>query len=317
MTKMEFKLLTKREFNEHIPSLNRLFKLAFGRDIHPRFFEWRYLENPIDDLLVVVAVEDGEVIANYSASPMLFKYNNSVIKTAISMTTMTHPDHNGKGLFTKLARILYAEMERKSYSTVWGFPNMNSHGAFIKKLDWKDIYEIPSFSLKLTKMERDNYCLPEGYEIAEDNNYELLISDDNSPENKFIIQKNQKYYQWRYLSHPYNQYTNIVLLKNGSTSGNLIFKIYENSIDIIEFNFYSEVEQKIGISYIVDYGIQNGMESITCWCNIYDSSHSILERYGFQNTTPITYFASKEISGYSMSTEFKDYIIQMGDSDVY
>ena len=115
-------MLSREEFNKYIPSLKRLFEVSFEREISEEFFRWRYLDNPIKDLFVAVAIDQEEVVANYSVSPVQMKQADKEFKTALSMTTMTHPSYSGRGLFTQLAEVVYDEMKEKNYTAVWGFP---------------------------------------------------------------------------------------------------------------------------------------------------------------------------------------------------
>jgi len=312
---LELKILNKEEFFHYIPSMNNLFESAFNKKIHPNFFEWRYLQNPNADLLVAVAILNDEIIANYSASPVLLTWKGDIFKTALSMTTMTHPEHNGKGLFTQLANMLYKEMEKKGFSTMWGFPNSNSHGVFIKKLDWKDIYEIPTLSLSVAGL--SEICLTNSYTIQVDDNFELSIKFDANNSDKIIVKKNEEYYKWRYLNHPFNEYKNLVLINHGVVSGKLIYKIYNNSIDIVELQCNEDKEKGYMIDYLINNSINNRYDYIYCWENLFENSHTVLERKGFVNSLPVTYFGSREIITSSLTTNYKDWLIQMGDSDVY
>ncbi|MBK7966362.1 MAG: hypothetical protein IPK10_14485 [Bacteroidetes bacterium] len=49
---------------------------------------------------------------------------------------MTHKNHGGKGLFTKLASLTYELCKTYNLAFVFGFPNYNSYPGFVKKLNW-------------------------------------------------------------------------------------------------------------------------------------------------------------------------------------
>ena len=310
---MEMKLLTEKEFNEYIPSFSKLFEVSFNRKIKEEFFKWRYLDNPVKDLLVAVAIDKGEIVANYSVSPMLVERDGNVYKTAISMTTMTHPKYEGRGLFNSLAKMIYDEMKRRNYVAVWGFPNSISHGVFIKKLGWKDVYEIPTMSLNLDKLEmiKNN----DDFNVVKNNCFDIF---ENEVQNhNYHTKKSKEYYQWRYAKHPYNIYENYVVEKDQEYVGNMVIKIYNNSIDIIEFNFIEDEEIKVAIHYLINLGIKNKYQRISGWVNLFNTSHTTFERLGFENTKPITYFSLKNIINDSLTLNYKDYDFSMGDSDVY
>ncbi|MDZ7543464.1 GNAT family N-acetyltransferase, partial [Clostridium perfringens] len=142
-------------------------------------------------------------------------------KLALSMTTMTHPDFAGKGFFTKLANGVYEKMKESNYKTVLGFPNVNSHIGFVKKLGWKDIYEIPTLKLNL-----DNVRITDGsdFNIIEDNSFELDYSELLNNGNKINIYSNNESLIWRFKNNPINKYKNYVISKDGKALASIITK---------------------------------------------------------------------------------------------
>ncbi|MFM9945323.1 MAG: GNAT family N-acetyltransferase [Bacteroidia bacterium] len=82
--------------------------------------------------------EGGEPSAFYGVFPIIVSRGNEKILTAQSGDTVTHPNHQGKGLFTKLAGMTYELAKQEGIKLVWGFPNKNSYHGFTKKLNWTD-----------------------------------------------------------------------------------------------------------------------------------------------------------------------------------
>jgi len=80
--------------------------------------------------------EKGEPAAFYGVYAHLVEYNGKVYKAVQSGDTMTHKNHVGKGLFTKLARMTYELAKKNGAEFVFGSPNYNSFPGFVKKLDW-------------------------------------------------------------------------------------------------------------------------------------------------------------------------------------
>lgn len=310
---MELKILNKEEFVSHLESFNELFRIAFKRDIHPEFLKWRYIDNPSDDLLVAVAIENGKIVANYSASPVELYCDGKKYNTALSMTTMTHPDFNGMGLFTKLTELLYAEMTRKDYSLIWGFPNDNSHGIFKKKLEWMDIYEIPTFVLELPEVRHNQE--ENSFEYGFDSSFGKVV---NFPkEGQYQVHKNGDYYRWRYLNNPINEYYNYYLKDSNIYRANIIYKNFGDNIDILEINGLTDGDKITLLKQLINILKEQGKGKISCWLNVNDSLHSTLERIGFYNTAPITYFGARKLDNNININSFKLWDISMGDSDVY
>jgi hypothetical protein len=79
---------------------------------------------------------DGQPAAFYGVYACEVVIDDKVYKVVQSGDTMTHKDHMGKGLFTKLAQMTYDLCRELGYHFVYGFPNYNSYPGFVKKLNW-------------------------------------------------------------------------------------------------------------------------------------------------------------------------------------
>lgn len=73
--------------------------------------------------------------------------------------TMTHVNHSGKGLFTKLALKTYELSRSLGVKFVFGFPNYNSYPGFVKKLGWVcpgnlNEFRMHTFTFPLVKIQK-------------------------------------------------------------------------------------------------------------------------------------------------------------------
>jgi GNAT superfamily N-acetyltransferase len=74
------------------------------------------------------------------------KVGDDDVVATLSLDTMVHPDFRGQGMFTKLAEDLYGRIANDGMPIVYGFPNAQSHGGFVKYLKWVDLVEpLPIF----------------------------------------------------------------------------------------------------------------------------------------------------------------------------
>lgn len=305
----------KKDYLIYIDRLAKLFEKSFGKAIDKDYLKWRYAENPAGDLLVNVEVSDEDVIANYSASPVIMSIHGESSKTALSMTTMTDPDHMGKGLFPKLAAGLYKYMEESGYSMIWGFPNNNSHRGFINKLVWKDVYEIPTMKLSIGNQININ----EFYET--DNQFNLEYNEIIPIENGVFVKKDQDYLKWRYLNNPINKYSNIVVRKGNKVSSFGVIKVYNDSLDIVDFQPSNQEEGFKLLNQVITFAKENKLKAINCWAPRHHFIHNLCEKAGFVNTSPITYLGFKYFNENNSLIEdlmnYNNWYLQMGDSDVY
>jgi hypothetical protein len=91
----------------------------------------------------------------YGVFPIKVKYGNQIVLAAQSGDTMTHPSHQGKGLFTKLAQMTYDLAKQVGISFVFGFPNKNSSHGFINKLNWKHYSDVNNYTITFRKIPFD------------------------------------------------------------------------------------------------------------------------------------------------------------------
>lgn len=312
---MELLILSKANYLDYIDPINNLFRICFNKDLKKSYLKWRYYDNPVSDLIVAIALAEGKLVAHYAVSPCQIVKDNMSYKVALSMTTMTHPEFQGQGLFTKLAKLVYGEMENKGYSMVFGFPNNNSHGSFISRLNWVDVYQIPNLKLDI-KNSYSTICQDKS-NFYEDHNFEKYNYSSFENSCKIKVKKSNKYYKWRYLDNPLNDYNNIVFEEEGKKEGNIIFKIFTNEIDILEINFSSDIVLNKLLTYLINYSKDSNITSLNTWFNIFNPNYNVYEKLGFQNKEPITYFGYKNLSIFNLSNNYKNWEIQMGDSDVY
>ena len=311
--------LTKDTYEKNIQLLAELFERSFNRKISTEFLRWRYLHNPISDILACVSFDSKRLVANYSASPCILNIFGKLTKTGISMTTMTDPDYTGKGLFTQLAVELYQLMPEKDYNMIWGFPNRNSHLNFINRLKWVDIYEIPTMHLNLENLVKRIDV--SNKEVVTDNSFELDYSTACAGKGEMIsIEKSQQYLQWRYCHNPVNNYVNFVLSQGRFITSFCVIKVYGRQLDIVDFQAVDKDQGMVLLLTAINYAMKLKLNSINCWAPRHHFFHSLCERLGFYNKEPITYFGArqlKDVGGLKQFSEFSNWYLQMGDSDVY
>ncbi|MBN8692120.1 MAG: GNAT family N-acetyltransferase [Bacteroidetes bacterium] len=98
------------------------------------FLQWQYLLNPNGTVIGFDAFYGEELAAHYVTIPVTYEYKGELIKGLLSLNTATHPNHQGKKLFTQLAEKTYELGKNQGYKFVIGVANQNSTHGFIKKL---------------------------------------------------------------------------------------------------------------------------------------------------------------------------------------
>lgn len=98
------------------------------------YLTWQYVENPAGKAVGFNAWAGEELAAHYVAIPLRAMIEGAEVRGLLSLNTATHPDHQGKKLFTQLAEATYARAAELGYAFVVGVANANSTPGFTKKL---------------------------------------------------------------------------------------------------------------------------------------------------------------------------------------
>jgi GNAT superfamily N-acetyltransferase len=116
-----------------------LFKACFPMTdkFTPRYLAWLYVDNP-DGQAVGYDAWDGErLAAHYVCIPARAWVEGVEVPVLLSLNTATHPDYQGKGLFTKLASMTFEAGASQGFDGVYGVANANSTPGFVRKLGFQ------------------------------------------------------------------------------------------------------------------------------------------------------------------------------------
>ncbi len=118
------------------PGANKLSNRAYLR--------WLYVDNPAGKVVGFNARDNGRLAAHYACIPISVRYEGSDVRALLSLNTATHPDFQGKGLFTRLADLTYATGADEGNQLVYGVANANSTPGFLRKLGFGLVGQLES-----------------------------------------------------------------------------------------------------------------------------------------------------------------------------
>jgi len=301
-----------------------LFKDTFGKPLLPEYWKWRFIDNPNKQVMIKLMWDNNRMVGHYAVSPLKMNVEGENILSALSMTTMTHPEYAGKGIFTKLAEALYTDKyQNANLKAVWGFPNNNSHYAFINKLNWVDVSPITTRSLAIEKIK--NKSSLNSSVVSSFSNQHIKTHEELTANHKIKTDKSIDYLTWRYLNNPVNEYT-IFELRSATHHYYAVAKVFASfsekgkyEIDVLELQF-PEDEGLISelMIAIKEYYSTYALLQINIWLSANDVKNNIIEKIGFVNTSQTTYFGIRILdSQYAVLGKSKEWHNSMGDSDVY
>ena len=287
-----------------------LFAIVYGKNISLDWWKWRYLANTVDKPQVALAYCSGKLIAHYAVSPIILRRNGMKIKCAQSMTTMTHPEYQGKGLFVDLASSLYKKLYEDGYKLVFGFPNQNSHGIFNNKLSWQDIGIIATLSCDVGDLKIQD---PSVEKMICENILAVVDFTKNLTSKNIHADMNSKYIMWRFSLDSGNTYK---FVKTNS-GGLIIFKHFgESALDIVHLAG-DEKALVSAIKSLYNYAVDNGISKIATWCNLHSSFHIQLEKLGFKPAGEVTYFGAIDLTKTNQFFDLRKWDLNMSLSDIF
>ena len=115
-------------FDACFPGTNRFTK---------EYLRWLYVDNPDGKAFGFDARNNGVLAAHYVCVPVSAIVNGCPARVLLSLNTATHPQFQGKGLFTKLAAMTYDAAALAGFEGVYGVANANSTPGFIRKLGFQ------------------------------------------------------------------------------------------------------------------------------------------------------------------------------------
>lgn len=124
---------------EQLSRYKSLFSQCFPAS--PKFsvpaLHWLYEENPDGAVIGFDAFVGDVLVAHYACIPARIEVGTTVVKGLLSLNTATHPMHQGKGLFSRLAEMTYLLAAEEGYECVYGVANANSTPGFVRKLGFQ------------------------------------------------------------------------------------------------------------------------------------------------------------------------------------
>ena len=302
-----------------------LFKSSFNMEFDENYWNWRFLNNPNSkDVFIVYAMDEGRLAAYYAVSPMSFEVGNGKkVKIALSNLTMTHPDYQGRGLFSQLATLLFNTLNDKGFVGVYGFANINSHYGFRKNLGWKDISALNIFQLQKERFK--GFLLKEGGTESNFLEKEIgkvkreTITEFVRTNNLIRLAVDYENFLWRFCDIPNQHYKAIERYVNDKLTGLLVFKEFGDEIDIMEFwsVYDDQKERALELVKSISFVIRKYQKNINIWSNIHSEEHIVLEKFGFREMCFNSYFGFIPFVDAPEYLDVRNWHYRFTDSDIF
>ena len=286
------------------------------------YWNWRFRNSPSGKGVISLSWNGSILASHYAVTPVMFSILCEDHLNSLSGTTMTNPDYRGQGLFPLLAEDVYAHMKNAGMIFVFGFPNFRSHRTIVKNLAWHDIYEIPFFRLELTSIKV----------APEPNGNVIRLNRFDDSFNGFWATARKNYpiigfrdkdqLNWRYIDNPVEDYSILANVSGSGLLGYAVYKQYKDELQIVDI-LTAKTEPKEGLALVFEMirlAIEMKLNRVSMWLNLNTPLHRELEKFGFKNDAPITYFGARILNNIipeEMAYNMNNWYLTMGDSDVF
>jgi GNAT superfamily N-acetyltransferase len=177
---------------------------------HLMFFRWKHQENPFGRSPAWVAV-DGDRIAGYRTFlRWRFLSGGERVSAVRAVDTATHPEYQGRGIFSKLTLRALEEMREEGVAFVFNTPNDQSRPGYLK-MGWRLVRTLPvgfrprnpSAAVRLlrARVPAGKWSLPTkagipALDAAQDDHLDQLLA--STPDDGMRTDRSREYFAWRY-----------------------------------------------------------------------------------------------------------------------
>ncbi len=295
-----------------------LFATSFGRPMSRAYWTWRFCDNPLGGPWIELAWDGDRLAAHYAVSPAELVVGGARRKTALSMTTMTHPDYRGQDLFGRLADQLYGRLAAAGFTAVWGFPNRFSHRLFLRRLEWRDVGEVTTLVLDLAASRarsRDGYRLAR-LDRAPDWLDRLACHEGTDA---IRLSRRAPLVAWRLFAAPGTDYRCYSLHKGDEERGFLAVKPYgADALDIVDLLAEDAADLEAALALLAAEAQQAGIRHLNCWVSLFHPWRGEMERLGFAPDAPVTMLGARWFEdSFSDPYDLRSWRLPMIASDVF
>jgi GNAT superfamily N-acetyltransferase len=111
-------------------------------ELFARFFDWKHRQSPFGESPAWVAVDGDRVVGFRTFMRWEFDREGHVHRAVRAVDTATHPEYQGRGIFSKLTRAALEEMKADGVDFVFNTPNDNSRPGYLK-MGWQIVGRLP------------------------------------------------------------------------------------------------------------------------------------------------------------------------------
>jgi GNAT superfamily N-acetyltransferase len=210
----------------------------------PEFFRWKHLESPFGRSYMLVAEAEGRIVGLRAFMHWRFRAGGTVLRAVRAVDTATHPDYQGRGIFSRLTRQALRDIGGQ-VDLVFNTPNDKSLPGYLK-MGWRRVGKVP-VSVRVrrvlplvaargkfrdrTTSSRELRPAPEvsaesAAEALRDPGLSSLLADaEKARAGRIATPRDLRYLRWRYGSAPLLDYRAVREDRDGELAGIALFRV--------------------------------------------------------------------------------------------
>jgi GNAT superfamily N-acetyltransferase len=205
-------------------------------ELHARLLAWKHRENPFGVSPAWVAVSDGQVVGFRTFLRWEFVLDGEPVRAVRAVDTATHPDHQGRGVFTALTTHALDALRDEGVDFVFNTPNERSRPGYLR-MGWQPVRRLPvrarpASVRSLARIARartpaDKWSVetaagtPVDEVLAEGSAVDALLG--SQPDDGLRTRRSTAYLCWRYGFAPLGY--RAVVASGGPPDGFLVFRL--------------------------------------------------------------------------------------------
>jgi GNAT superfamily N-acetyltransferase len=243
MTRAGAAALTVRAYSDDDePAVLELLTASLGggpAGVRPaEFFRWKHVDNPFGRSFMLVAEDAGRIVGFRSFLRWAFEADGRKVRAARAVDTATHPEYQGRGIFTQLTLAALEEL-RTDTDLIFNTPNEKSFPGYLK-MGWKEVGRVPvsvrvrrpiRFAKGIRSVGsgadgRPTFAVsaePASTVLEETEPVEALLGPA-APSVRLRTPRDLQFLRWRYGSAPLLDYRAIRSVRDGHLTGLVVFR---------------------------------------------------------------------------------------------
>ena len=301
--------------------IRALFKVSFNKDMSHDEWVWKYKSSPFGSVSYVV-IKNNNIVAHYGGIKYNFFKKNEMLVAYQTCDVMTHPGFRGmffgrNPLIVKTATMFYRDYDM---DFAFGFPSERHARLQAMLLGGSLPRKVVVFKKDIHSTVKNSWKYP-GIELPWDtirvNDIDMLW-EKCSEGYPLSIEKNSRYFMWRYKMHPSEEYKIIALrsMLSRKLKALAVVKLKDHEMHIHDFLI---PKRKMFVYFwkaLESLACKMHARSIITWANMQEDVSRFLMKSGYTHNEDIPCsFRAIKSERISTSDFFSGYCYRIGDYD--